>query len=84
MQVSDPAHVELTAMPMVNDAMASVHAAVTTAFEIAVRLHILIFLFRKVVDLRCDYRRCADAQTARQARAVSLPVHPNGDSAVPS
>jgi hypothetical protein len=33
---SDPAHVELTPMPLVNNAMASVHAAVTTALATAV------------------------------------------------
>lgn len=33
---SDPAHVELTPMPMVKNAMARVHAAITKAFATAV------------------------------------------------
>jgi hypothetical protein len=37
---SDPAHEGLTPTPMVNDAMASAHAAVTNAFAYVVRLHI--------------------------------------------
>jgi hypothetical protein len=36
MQVSDPACVELTPMPMVNNATASVHAAITKAFAATV------------------------------------------------
>jgi hypothetical protein len=36
MEVSDPAHVELTPMPIINNVMGRVHAAVTTAFATAV------------------------------------------------
>jgi hypothetical protein len=32
---SEPAHVELTPVPMINNAMARVHAAVTAAFATA-------------------------------------------------
>jgi len=67
---SDPAHVQLTPMPMVNNAMARVHAAVTTAFATVVRLHIVIFpsqikgvevdterrKTRPSVASACDYR----------------------------
>ena len=48
----DPAHVALTPMPMVNNAMANVHAAVTKAFATVVRLNIVIVPSQKGVDLR--------------------------------
>jgi hypothetical protein len=40
---SDPAHEELTPMPMVNNAMARAYASLLKAFAIAELLHILIF-----------------------------------------
>jgi hypothetical protein len=46
---SDPAHVELTPMPMVNTAMANVHAAVATASATVVRLNIVIAPSQKVL-----------------------------------
>jgi hypothetical protein len=49
---SDSAHVALTPMPMVNNAMASVHAAVTKAFATVVRLNIVIVPSQNGVDLR--------------------------------
>ncbi len=48
---SDPAHVELTPMPLVNNAMASVHTDITMDFATVVRLNIVIVPSQKGVDL---------------------------------
>jgi hypothetical protein len=50
--VSDPAHVELTLVPMVNNAMARVHAAITKVFATAVQLRIVISPPQKRIDVR--------------------------------
>jgi hypothetical protein len=54
---SDPAHVELTPMPTVNNAMASAHAAVAKVFATVVRLNIVnpFFASRGVIISRRLY-----------------------------
>jgi hypothetical protein len=63
----DPAHVESTPMPMINNAMASAHAA-CKAFAVAVWLPILILHFLKDVALDTWLSKMCGGKP-RQARA---------------
>jgi hypothetical protein len=58
---SDPAHVELTPMPMMNNAMASAHAAVAKAFATVVRFNIVIIPSQKVLISASSHRESISA-----------------------
>ena len=56
---SSPAHAEATPMPMVNNAMAKVDAAIAKALASVVRLIIVIVPSQNVLISVSDYRECA-------------------------
>ena len=65
---SDPAHVQLTPMPTVNNAMVNVHAAVTNGPSNCGEITHCDFSFSKIPIVVCDCRRCTnDARLASAA-----------------